>query len=350
MRRNSKAAAASIAVFAASLCGPAAQAGAAGAPGAGPAALALAVPPRDTIIGHRGAVAAAEATKAQAGSGSFSTGDGQTIRVGWAAPYNAADAQGVATYLGTLLHGHEIARLSVYLATAAQIHDICGAGALSCYDPAAEQMVIAGDDGASGGVSRAFVIAHEYGHHIANHRRNRPWWALRWGPKRWATQEGVCPGVRAGRYDPWYGYWNNPGEAWAESFAFYHYPAETAWMWTLPHPNAATYRAVRRDVLRPWRKNTKQSFTGRLGGGSRADSHLVRTPLDGRIRVALRGPAGAGFDLRVLSRRHHRILARSLDPGDRDSLKYEICGRRSVRVVVHRASGGGRYQLTVSRP
>ena len=36
------------------------------------------------------------------------------------------------------------------------------------------------------------MVAHEYGHHIANNRRNDLAPALEWGTKRWASHEHVC--------------------------------------------------------------------------------------------------------------------------------------------------------------
>jgi hypothetical protein len=83
----------------------------------------------------------------------------------------AADPGGLAAFLGTLPHGPELDLLHVLMATQAEINNIRGASTLACYFPDLNRMVIRGNaTPPSGGVSRDFVVAHEYGHHLGKHR------------------------------------------------------------------------------------------------------------------------------------------------------------------------------------
>ncbi|MSO41140.1 MAG: hypothetical protein EXQ70_04485 [Solirubrobacterales bacterium] len=302
---------------------------------------------RDTILsGAEAGSAALAGTSAQ----TFTTGDGYTISVRWDAQYSAAVAQQVVDFLESISHGPELGRLDIYLASNSHLTRYCGAGALACFDPTIEEMVIAGALQPQDGLSPWFVITHEYGHQVATNRSNGPWPAISWGPKKWATQERVCEGVRDGRFDPYLGYWNNPGEAFAEAFAFRHFPSETRWLWTLPHPDSGSYAAIDRDVYEPWVKNGGETFAGSLGGADPKDRFEVQTPYDGRLTAKLSGPSRADFDLYLLGAKRARILSRSAHSGRRETLTYTICGRGSLRAEVYRYSGGGHYELTVSRP
>lgn len=313
---------------------------------AGPAAATP--PPRDTLLDRE--AAARGAVTSASGSGSFVSADGQKVMVRWSNPYGPGEAQSIVDFLGALAHGKELGSLRVFLATPGQLEAICGPRALACYSPFELEMVIAGQPGSIDGLSREFLVAHEYGHHVARSRNNHPWSALTWGPKFWASQQEVCRGVRSGRFDPFTGYWNHPGEAFAETFAFLHFPAHTPWQWSFPAPDAGSYAALRRDIRRPWTKNRGWRFTGTLARGEGKDLFRVRTPLDGRLAVTLRTPADADFGLFVLPARRERTLARSDGGGGRERIKFMICGRNSLRIAVRRVSGSGPYVLRVSRP
>ena len=68
------------------------------------------------------------------------------------------------------------------------------------------------------------VVRHEYGHHVAANRLNPPWSAADWGPKTWATDQGICALAAAGTAFPGNEsdhYELNPGEAWAESYRIF---------------------------------------------------------------------------------------------------------------------------------
>src|SRR4051812_33166337 len=154
----------------------------------------------------------------------YRTADGLTVSVQFSRSYDPDPevAQSYVDFLTSLPHGAELGRLRVYIATPNEVRKACGgvAGTLACYDPSADTMTVPGeqiaDDGS--GVTTSYVVAHEYGHHVATHRSNPPFLALNWGPKRWASQELVCINVIRGRLfpgDEGERYLANPGEAWA---------------------------------------------------------------------------------------------------------------------------------------
>ena len=48
------------------------------------------------------------------------------------------------------------------------------------------------DQAVESGHAPEYVLAHEYGHHIAAWRSNAPWEAVDWGPKHWASAMRAC--------------------------------------------------------------------------------------------------------------------------------------------------------------
>ena len=167
------------------------------------------VPVRDTVF-ERTNLAAARAT-ATSSARRYPVHDGRGRRVtigvsGSCTPANcdAANPQKIANFLGTILHGSEMNLLRVQLVSDNEMASICGSGALACYFAGQNQMFLGGnDDVGPDGATREFVLTHEYGHHLADHRRNPPFTpTIDWGTKRWASFERVCQGVRIGAYFP----------------------------------------------------------------------------------------------------------------------------------------------------
>jgi hypothetical protein len=93
------------------------------------------------------------------------------------------------------LHGSELATVAIFQAPLDEVSLICVPDAGGCYSPSRRFLVFPGDLGAG---ADADVAAHELGHHVAASRRNDPWDANDWGPKRWATSVGVCGRVAQG--------------------------------------------------------------------------------------------------------------------------------------------------------
>jgi hypothetical protein len=306
-------------------------------------------PVRDTIL-DRGELTRLRARTSSARD-EYDDGDGHSVLIEVSRSYSkrVRMARGLAAFLGSLLHGGEMAQLSAVVATPPEIRHLCGAGALACYSPAAEQMVVSGEDAPPGEPPRELVIAHEYGHHVATNRSNRPWSALDRGTKRWSTHEGICRGIKRRKIRP-YEYFQNPGEAFAEAYAFYHYPGVIGWQWEIARPDPVAFDAIVADVGFPWTRRTSVEWSGDLDRGDPREVTRVETPLDGRLKVRLDGPRGADFDLVLLAARRGKVLDRAGGSGPDHTVRHTMCGRRAVRVAVIRDSGHGPYEVTAARP
>ena len=226
---------------------------------------------------------------------------GHSIRIAfWDAYYpDASVAQSYADFLGSLLHGGEMNRLSVVILTEQELAGTCGSNAAACYVGASQRMYVSGD-GPIAGIPTEYSIAHEYGHHASNNRSNAPWPAFDWGPKYWASHEFVCSGVQAGELTPdgsrGWRYRRDPSEAFAETNAIYNWGPETRWQYhPALKPNSASFTALRRDIVSPWSRRTVAHFDGTLTGRERFERQYVSTPLDGTLSVALLSPKGADF-------------------------------------------------------
>jgi hypothetical protein len=326
------------------------------------APAAGAVRARDTVIEAPGAASARLSASATTSRYPIDDGSGATVAIAVTpaclAVCTAAEPQGIADFLGTLIHGPEMELLTVQLDTPSQVEFDCGFGAQACYYAGEDRIVLSGNDAAApDGASREFVLAHEYGHHVAQHRESPPPFpaAIDWGPPRWSSYEHVCQRSKTGMLFPGnegMHYFQDPGEAFAESFANYRFPdADVRWRW-LPalKPNAAAFRAIRSDTLDPWFGRTAFQLTGSLPSGGGEAVKSFRTPLDGavslrpadrqhRYRFSLLNPAG-----RVLRTSRH-----GLGPGHR--LNFTVCGQSRLRVAIrssHRRAGG--FKLQVQRP
>lgn len=174
-----------------------------------------------------------------------------------------------AAFIGTLPHGSEINSLKVTVVPAAEINSDCGGGdgdgILACYSGDDQTMVVPGDAPQDSSVSVDYVIAHEYGHHIARHRSNAPLPAIDFGPKRWSSYELVCGRTDDGKLAPGdegsnYAY--NPGEAWAETYARLVFPQQAWQLAPLLAPDAGAYLAAAADVTQPWKQRVSTTFAG----------------------------------------------------------------------------------------
>src|SRR5829696_5592662 len=89
----------------------------------------------DTLLARR---------PAAPGSASYATPDGERVAVDVSAGYaeTPARVQELVDFLGTLVHSHELGRLSVSIRTSDELHGICGFAADACYSPALMRMII----------------------------------------------------------------------------------------------------------------------------------------------------------------------------------------------------------------
>jgi hypothetical protein len=282
---------------------------------------------------------------AAAWGGPYTTSTGETVRITVSDAYavDENESRGWAEFLASLPHGPELAEVSVYFATPRELRRLCGSQALACYSPGDELIVAPGEEIADA-PSRRAILAHEYGHHLAENRANPPWRGIAYGTKRWASYVGVCAGVAAGDLGRSYG--TDPGEVFAES---YRVLVEqrlglplTPWLIVNAdlQPDEAAVRLLEQDVLSPWVANTVTRLTG-----STTRSYRVSTPLDGRMNVTLRAPRTAVFELSVTGA--GTVRARG---GATVSLTTTVCGTRDANMTVRRVKGKGAYRLTVSKP
>jgi hypothetical protein len=327
------------------------------------AAPAAAAPrPRDTVIEAPSLGSARISANAEEDRYPIDDGSGETVAIDVTAACqvscSAADPQQIADFLGTLIHGFEMELLTVQLDTPSQIEFDCGYGAQACYYGGEDKIVLSGDDApAPDGASREFVLAHEYGHHVARNRESPPPFpaAIDWGTPRWSSYENVCRRSRSGALFPGnegLHYFRDPGEAFAESFAHLRFPeSEVPWRWVRSlKPDGKSLQAIREDTLDPWFGRTAFRLRGRvppLEGG--AAVRAFRTPLDGTVSLL---PVGRPqYRLSLLSPAGHvlRTSHRGLSPGHR--LNFTVCGQARLRIAMRSSRRlAGAFKLQIQRP
>jgi hypothetical protein len=267
-------------------------------------------------------------------------GESVTVDVSSQMPQDPALQLAWADFLTSLVHGPELSSVTVVIAPLRQLQGICGRSALACYLGNSKLLYAPADDVAGEAAAKS-IVAHEYGHHVANSSSNAPWPALDWGTKRWATAMSVCSRVSGGQLypgDEGRNYLYNPGEAFAESYRVLNEQqlglAATAWNIIDPslQPSQAALDALRLDISQPWTGPTLTTLKGSFAKGSTAKTKTftVATPLDGQLAVGVRS-ARTGVVRATAS-------------------TTSVCGQRSVGVTVRRVKGYGAFTLSVSRP
>ena len=323
-----------------------------------------AVPMRDVVLGEPGAAAARISTSASSQRYPIDDGSGATIAVAvtqaCAELCEVRDPQRVADFVGTLIHGEEVEQLIVQLDTEYQLGFDCGFGAEACYFSGENKIVIGGYEEADGdGATFDFVLAHEYGHHVAQHRRLSPPFgsAIDWGTERWASVEGVCQGERHHRFypgDEGTHYFQDPGEAFAEAFAHYRFPDQPVeWRYSPAlRPSPAAFRAIREDTLSPWQGRRSITLSGRVparGEGAAVES--LQTPLDGLVSLRPGSLRRHGYELALRSRAGRLLRSSRNNLGPRHSLDFTVCGEHRLRLVLRSTRPhGGPFRLQIQRP
>jgi hypothetical protein len=253
--------------------------------------------------------------------------------------FDPARIQRWVDYLGSLLHGAELESVVVYLAPPFEISRLCGRGAAACYSPADKLIVAPGED-LDAQTSAESVLAHEYGHHVANSSLNPPWKAVDYGTKRWASYANICRGAADGQVfpgDQGERYHLNPGEGFAEAYRVTNQRrlgvAEAPWQIVDQrfYPDSTAMALIEKDVTQPWSATSSVSYAGRFRpGGPRTRTFAVSTPLDGVVTANVRASKGSSF----------RVT----------KAQTTVCGQRTTNVTVRRFRGFGGFRLSVSRP
>lgn len=309
------------------------------------------------VVRHSPAATGATAGAAGVDTQAIETPDGLRVRVETSPRYLPSREydEGLVGFLDSLVHGRELSNLKVYVATPGEMASSCGGLAAACYIPEEGRIYIVGEE-SFGGFPTSYVLAHEYGHRIEDYRHNPPFpgGPLFWGTKRWAGVMDVCRGAFAGEYAPGEEgryYFENPGEAFAESYAWSRFGSGLAeWRWAPSlHPSAAAYAAIRSDILDPWHPQRLER-QGRLTGNRARHSYRLRPKSDGWLRVAMTGSGGGNLDIGLLDGRGRLLAVSAKRHSSREHLNYLVCGDRNLRLVVLAAEPPGGYRLRIVMP
>jgi hypothetical protein len=290
---------------------------------------------------------------ALAWGGSYATGDslGTFVQIQVSDSYPVDDAlpQDWATYLGTLVHGPELARLTLNLMPLSDVQAKCGSQALACYDPSEETIYASPEDQLDSPPAKE-IVTHEYGHHVANNSNDAPWDALDYGTKRWSSYENICAKAAAGTASPGdegSHYFQNSGEAFAESYRVLNLQKlgvpSSGWDIVDPsfYPDATALTLLQEDITTPWVAPTVSKLHGSFGTGV-VRTFKVQTQLDGTFTARLISPTQAKMRLALYNA--GTLVLRGT------SIRYEICGERSLTLKVERLSGRGAFTINVSKP
>jgi hypothetical protein len=289
-----------------------------------------------------------------------SNGEAPTIYFSDRYAADPALARSWADFLTSLVHGPELATVTVVLAPLDEVQQYCGRSALACYSPESRAIVASGTDPAPETTAKG-VLIHEYGHHVAASRLNTPFGSGDYGTKRWSSYVGVCSQARAGKLfpgaeDPQH-YTLNPGEGFAEAYRVLNeqrlgLPQE-AWDIVSPTlaPDATALARLAEDVTQPWTRNTTLTIrvpltarrsTRTVSFATPLDGPLVVTPTQsGRARTTVRLTATGGF-----------AATRSFARASGAPLSTVVCGQRrfAARVSEARPARSTTVSLRVSRP
>jgi hypothetical protein len=290
---------------------------------------------------------------ALAWGGRYPTSDvyGSTIQINVSDTYpvDPALTQEWATFFGSLVHGRELASLTVDLAPLDEVQSFCGPQALACYDPDTQTIEASPEDQLNAPAAKE-IVTHEYGHHVANNRSNAPFVAENYGTKRWASYENICKKTSTGLVTPGdegTNYATNSGEAFAETYRVLNLEKQGATDigWDIVskalQPDAHALALLEQDVVDPWTAPTLTYEHGSFGYGN-VRTISVKTPLDGTFVARLHAPTKSRMRLSLLAGK--TLLARGT------TARIQVCGQRQLTLKVERTSGRGTFTIDISKP
>jgi hypothetical protein len=320
------------------------------------AAGAATTPIRDSVLGSSKSRALAASSAYWGGAVTASNGEQVTVRLSDTYPQDPAVQQRWADFMTSLLHGPELQRVALYLAPLREVQQVCGRGALACYG---QDRIFAPGESTSPDISAESVLMHEYGHHVAASRSDAPWAAIDYGTKRWSSYEQVCAKSRAGQLFPGdesANYQLNPGEAFAETYRVLNERrlgrTETTWeiVSDALYPDESALALVSQDVTAPWAGNSSSASTVSLSNRARTRAVTVATPLDGSLRVAVRGVRNARVAVDVFTATGARVAHSVVTGAVTRSIDATVCGSRAYRVRLALQRGAGAFRLAISKP
>jgi hypothetical protein len=262
-----------------------------------------------------------------------------------------------AEFLVGLVHGPELASLTMHVAPIAEVRRLCGLGALGCYS---RNEAVAIGEVLPDGTTAEEVVRHEYGHHIALYRSNAPWRAIDWGPKRWASAANICARVARGEASPGdenENYTQNPGEAWAEVYRLMDERKDGiltgTWQVVAPsfYPDDTALQAAEQDVVSPW--TAGQTIVKRKQLTRKGQTWWIplSTPLDGSLSVRITMPKGGQYELALLGSNRRTVLRRGVWSGQRArTISTNVCGQRAPYVRVTQKGTLGQVTVSVAKP
>jgi hypothetical protein len=314
---------------------------------------------QDTVLPSSGARFLTTTAASWGGTFTASTGERVTIRFSDSYPQDPALPQRWADFLASLLHGPELESVVVFLAPLREVQSVCGRSALACYNPG-QSLLVAPAENVTADITAESIVMHEYGHHLAASRSDAPWEAVDYGTKRWSSYVQVCARSRAGQLFPGaedgVNYRLNPGEAFAETFRVLNERrlgvAESTWDVVADslYPDDTALALMAQDVTTPWTGNSVSSSTAALSSRARSRTVSVATPLDGTLRVTVRGPRSARAALDLYSASGSRLSHTIVRGATTTAISTTVCGMRSYRARLTLQRGSGRFSLAVSKP
>jgi hypothetical protein len=107
------------------------------------------------------------------------------------------------------------------------------------------------------------------------------------------------------------------------------------------YPDPAALTLLEQDVTTPWTGPTASKLRGSFGTGV-VRTFKVQTQLDGSFVARLTAPTKAKMRLALYNR--GTLVQRG------QTIRYEICGERTLTLKVERISGRGAFTVNVSKP